>query len=93
MEKHDVRWTSVLRRPKRSGDTNRSSPAERPMRETGRTTSGGCRFCADRSGTEKHDVRWTSVLRRPKRSEDTNRSSPAGLVYAKKVSLTDTFFA
>ena len=76
---HEVRGTSALRRPERSGD---------------RTRSGGPRLCADRSEAETargpgdlgfapteakrrpHNVQWTLALDRPERSGDLEPQVP-----------------
>ena len=67
---HDIRWMSVLHRPKWNEDTNRSSPAGLLHIYIGSNP-----FLIERETV--HDIRWMSVLHRPEQSGDLERSSLA----------------
>ena len=73
----EVRWTSALRRPERSGDRKRSGgPLLCDDRNGVETARGPVDLCSATTGTEwrPQEVRWTSALRRPERSGDRKRS-------------------
>ena len=63
-EAHEVQWTSVMRRPERSGD--RTHACLHGFRERLRNINKTRKPAQDGA----HEVRWTSVMRRPERSGD-----------------------